>query len=166
MYCKKCNTELDDNSTYCSKCGKKQKLNNDDKMTLGTKIVLAIGIAPIVIMILLVFVLPLLFPHGIARGFVREATNEDIEIDYELNLSSLAFEIVITPNKDIKELEIYICFENKDGHRVYSHTETVGTVKQGIQVREQFQVTELTASNMFNCKVSVLVTEGYVPYLQ
>ena len=166
MFCKKCNAELDDNSTYCSKCGKKQKLNNDDKMTLGTKIVLAIGIAPIVIMILLVFVLPLLFPHGIARGFVREATNKDIEIDYVPDYANNILEIIITPNKDIKELKIKIYYEKENGDLVFGFPETVGNVKEGIQVKEQIPLTEAILAVLFENKIIIEVEEGYVPYLQ
>lgn len=168
MYCKKCGVEIPENSAFCLYCGEKLNVNINEKKQNKTLKIIAITLILSVLLFFIAAVLdPLLFPYGIKRGLVRKANDEDIEIDYEPDLSSLTFDLVITPNKDIKELEIYIFFEDQNGQRFYTEIETVSSVKAGTQVREQFKIAEKSVLKILEGgKITVKVKNGYVPYLQ
>ena len=155
---------------YCTKCGEKliettEPKKHKEKMKTVDKIALAIVIL-LIASFLFMFFGPAIFPYGLKRGLVREATNEDVEIDCVPNYENNILEIIITPNKDIKELKLDIYYETKEGDRFPGFYETVGSVKEGIQVKEQIPLSEALLKTFFENKIIVKVKEGYVPYLQ
>ena len=133
---------------YCTKCGEKliettEPKKHKEKMKTVDKIALAIVIL-LIASFLFMFFGPAIFPYGLKRGLVREATNEDVEIDCVPNYENNILEIIITPNKDIKELKLDIYYETKEG----------------------IPLSEALLKTFFENKIIVKVKEGYVPYLQ
>ncbi len=95
----------------------------------------------------------------------RSAYNSDITIDSQLDISSLGQKIVLTPQTDIKDLEVKVVIYDKNNSQLYSTVKQLGNVTEGVQVSFTISITDLGFSaSIKGEKMSVSVVGGTVSY--
>lgn len=95
----------------------------------------------------------------------RSAYNSDITIDSQLDISSLGQKIVLTPQTDIKDLEVKVVIYDKNNSQLYSTVKQLGNVTEGVQVSFTISITDLGLSTSIKGdKMSVSVVGGTVSY--
>ena len=194
MYCKKCGTQIDDDSEFCKSCGAKQTTDESSNIPIqqeNKKSGLGCGsiILVFIIIMALFFVGVIIVPacsescsednsknsnnsnknqnYDEPQLFTRDARNSDIEIQYETNLSALAIDIVIMPNVDIEKLELKIQHYDKNGNMLLTQYKEIGNVKEGVQVKTQIKLTDFSLTDFFKVETtSITVNDGTVSYFQ
>ena len=191
MYCKKCGTQIDDDSEFCKKCGTEQKENNEiQENTANTKsnkpslpgCIIWIIVTSIIISIITVVIAGITndnkrneqtnnstndYENNEPQLFTRNANNNDIQIKYETNYSALAVDIIILPNTNIENLEIKIVHCDKNNNVLLTQYKTIGNVTKGIQVKTQMKLLDFSLSDMFKVNsTSITVSNGTVSYFK
>ncbi len=72
-----------------------------------------------------------LFALGVHLFAKREATNEDVSLDYTANFSTIGVECSIKPREDIDDLDIKFFFYDSNHSKIYEITKSIGKVKKG-----------------------------------
>ena len=97
----------------------------------------------------------------------REATNGDVNIDYELDIGSMSLNIIILPNSDIDNLEITIKYLDNNQNILKTDVIQIGNVKTGIQVTKHIQLTEFSFGELLDIAYyKISVTDGTVSRLK
>jgi len=176
-YCRKCGYQLEDDALFCSQCGEKitkeqpgegEKEKKKDKTGCGCLTVLFIAI---VAFLAFAFTFNTADNGGGDSGLLnkmisRDATNNDIIVTQEMNLSALGVDLVITPNTDIKNLRLEMTFYDNEGNVLDVQTVVVGNVKEGVQVRKAISVADISLLDIVRIgMVSINVVGGTVYYL-
>lgn len=95
----------------------------------------------------------------------RSANNNDVIIDYDLDLANLGVKYIVMPQTDISNLQITIYFLDKNKNILTSKVENLGNVKQGVQVNSSISLFDLGLSVAWNTEYnSFAVTGGTVSY--
>lgn len=173
-YCRKCGNQLEDDALFCSKCGEKiteeqpgEAKKKTDKTGCGCLAVLFIAIVAF-----LMFALTFNTADngggdsGLLNKMIsRDATNKDVIVTREMNLSALGVDLVITPNTDIKNLRLEMTFYDTEGKVLDVQTVVVGNVKEGVQVRKAISVANISLLDIGRIDmVSINVVGGTVYY--
>ena len=187
MYCKKCGTQIDDDSKFCKNCGEKQTKNESIKKEKSNKTKAEKTLIIMTIIVAVIVTISLIgqncknsnnnnnktsdnnddYDYNEPQLFTRNARNADIQIEYENDFTELAIDIIIMPNVDIDNLEIKVQHYDKNGNILLTQYKTIGNVKEGIQAKTQMKLLDLSLSDMFKVeKTSITVTGGTVSYFQ
>ena len=193
MYCKKCGTQIDNDSEFCRKCGTKttpiEKSSNVATTTIQNS---AAGFATFIkfIIVIIFFGLILL---GVAQCIdennrsssgkyygsssndenktvvqkltTRDANSYDIEFEAETNLKKLGVDIIIHPNCDIENLEIKIEILDSNEKVIETIYKDIGSVKEGVEITRTVSITDISFINNFKTRYyRVLVVGGTVSY--
>lgn len=176
MYCKKCGTEINDDSEYCSQCGTKQKndektesIDNADEQIIkktndknsGCLKYIALFFFVIIAFILAYFIGS---PQSeIDKTFKRDAGNGDITVAYDIDIKNLEMELTITPNVDIEDLTLYIVYYDKNKKLIKSQDKYIGNVEKEETIEKTIHLTNLTLEEMLNIyEIQIIVSEGKV----
>ena len=173
-YCRKCGNQLEDDALFCSKCGEKiteeqpgEAKKKTDKTGCGC---LAVFFIAIVAFLMFALTFNTADNGGGDSGLLnkmisRDATNKDVIVTREMNLSALGVDLVITPNTDIKNLILEMTFYDTEGKVLDVQTVVVGNVKEGVQVRKAISVANISLLDIGRIDmVSINVVGGTVYY--
>ncbi len=163
MYCKKCGNEIDNDSVFCSKCGEKLFSSTNTTAERENKGLIAILIAiPIIFFIIVTGIIM----QDSCNNIGRDATNNDIEIEIQTDITTMSFQAIILPNVDINNLEIEIEFRDKNNVLLKTVTKNIGNVKKGVQVKSYIDSNDLGVSNLLKASKTVSrVISGNVPII-
>lgn len=97
--------------------------------------------------------------------FRRSAENSDVIVDSDLDLSAFGAKYTVTPQTDIDNLEITIRFLDEDRNVLTTFEQTLGNVREGVQVSFSISLFDLGLSVALKTEYeSWSVTGGTVSY--
>ena len=168
MYCKRCGAEIADDSIYCSKCGQKVIESKIEKKSDLSKKQNKIKLSKIQITIIGIFVFVFsiimtynhFFPNGIKSTLFRDAQNSDIKVEYHNDNYSL--DLIITAQKNIKDLEITIIILDEHDNQIKEFSKYIGDLKKGEIYRKSFSTFEFSGLLRWKPKPVVDVNKGRV----
>ena len=170
MYCKKCGTEIDEDSEFCKKCGTNQNTvntnNNDDKENKGCGIFVLITILVIIAIAVICTIIASNQNKNdndenvFEQIITRDANNGDIEIDSKMNLNNLGVDIIIHPNCDIENLSIKIIQYDDDGKIVKTITKNLGNVKEGVELSTSLSLTDFSITEIWSLGATEIKVVG------
>ena len=103
----------------------------------------------------------------IQQIMTRDANNNDVEIDAEMDLSSLGMKIIVHPNCDIEGLVIKIKQYDEYGDLLETFKKNLGNVKEGVEVTTSISLADFDFLDIFKLgKTKIEVYDGTVKYLQ
>ena len=103
--------------------------------------------------------------NGNNKLFSRSANNGDIIIDSDLDLSSFGMKCVVSPQRDITNLELTIEFLDSNENVLTTKVKSLGNVKKGAQVSFSISIVELGLSATWKTHYArVAVSGGTVSY--
>ncbi|MCD8372492.1 MAG: hypothetical protein LUD27_04230 [Clostridia bacterium] len=103
---------------------------------------------------------------GNSKLLSRSARNSDVEISYELALSSLGVKFTVMPQVDISGLEITVNILDENKKNLSTIEKTIGNVKEGVQANFTVSLVDLGLSVALKTEyASWSVTGGTVSYL-
>lgn len=196
MYCKKCGSEIDNDSEFCRKCGSKttpiEKTNNktiqEDKneyikehkesnTSFGEFFLIACAIGAVLFCLVFGISQCASKNNKSSNNYIsttkstekqlltRNANNNDVEIDFEINLKKLGIDIKVHPNCDIKSLVICIKQYDKDGKLVETFKKSLGNAKEGIEITTSISLADFSFTEIWSLgKTAVSVYSGTVSY--
>ena len=162
MHCKSCGEKIALDSIFCKKCGARQFSENKNPQSAIESVEIKNGSSKgkkVGIFLILLLGVSLLF----ACCWNREATNNDIKIDAEINIANLGVELEMESLKNIRDLEIELLHYNKQGNLIKSQIIELGDVKKGQHINKTISVTQFSLSDLWEIKwTKVVVSAGSV----
>lgn len=190
MYCKKCGTQIDNDSEFCRKCGAKTtpitKANNVPvkESEEGSGVSFFVKFL-IIVTIIFSIIVGIGFcvnskdeksnsknnsynnttKDPIKQLITRDANIYDIEYETETNLKKLGIDIIIHPNCDIEDLEIKIEILDGDKKVIDTIYKNIGNVKEGVEITRTVSITDMSIINTLKTRYyRIVVVGGTVSY--
>lgn len=103
---------------------------------------------------------------GITDIFERDATMNDIEVDYEINILKLGIDLVVVANVDITNLSLNLDYYDKDDKFITSQQKSIGNIDEGERLTTTISLTDFELSEIFTIYwVRISVAGGTVSLL-
>ena len=102
---------------------------------------------------------------GAGKLFSRSANNGDIELETSSRIFPLSYEIIITPNTDIKNLQFTFVFIDENDNEVVTRNYILGNVTKGVNYSISYGLSEISVTQMSKIAgVKARVIGGTVSY--
>lgn len=194
MYCKKCGTQIDNDSEFCRKCGTKttpisKTASAEEKETEEDLNISFVIKFLIVVTIIFSIIVGIGFcvnsmdeksnhksnsvnnnytgttKEPIKQLITRDANSYDIEFEVETNLKKLGVDIIIHPNCDIENLVIKIKILDGDEKVLETIRKSIGNVKEGVEITRTVSITDTSLINTLKTRYYCIeVVGGTVSY--
>lgn len=173
MYCKKCGNDIDNDSEYCSYCGK--KISKTDKNSIQTAklsknhdflIIISIIFSAFIILIIALASAGV-FSSNIKNKDIltRDAKADDIYISINYDFS-LEISFNINPYSEIDELELEVIFADKNHKTITTKSRYIGHVNKNTNYKISFALTEFSFTEIIKIQyISVNVVSGKISVL-
>lgn len=177
-FCRKCGAMIAENDLYCKQCGflleptsNENKANQveqpsqDQKEEVGCLATLkSFFIGSVIFILVIAFTIAffVFVDIGSATGFSfrTDATMNDVDVDYELDVDNLSFNLIIIPECNIKKLEITISFYDKNNSYLFDIEKSFGNVKKGETVNRKISLFEFDTEIFKIRNVRIKVSNG------
>ena len=160
MYCKKCGTQIDDDSEFCKSCGNSINITiNEAKEKKQQKTWKKILISIIAIGLIIFIVLLL------TETIKRNATKEDISTPHtKLHPEEFKIYITLISNANIENLKLQVSFYDENNSLIAVATKKIKSISKSEEIETEVNIYSITINEALNIRSwEIEVIEGKIP---